>query len=278
MPPLSIGFSPCPNDTHIFYALMHGRIPAPGLEFEQAVLEDVETLNTWAMQGRLDITKLSYHALGHVLDEYVLLKSGSALGRGCGPLLVAARSLAPADLRDGVIAIPGRYTTAAMLLKLFAPESEQLVEMRFDDIMPSIAAGEVDAGVIIHESRFTYQGHGLKLVQDLGSWWEKATGCPIPLGGIAARRSLGGDVIRRIEAAIRDSVRWANSRPDACMAYIRQHARELEESVIAEHIGLYVNEYSLDLGREGMQAVRTFLAKGRAMGMLPAANMNISLD
>jgi 1,4-dihydroxy-6-naphthoate synthase len=269
MKPLTIGFSPCPNDTFIFYGLMHRRVQAAGLRFAPATLADVETLNEWAMEGRLDVTKISFHALGHVLDKYALLNAGAALGRGCGPLLVAGREQDLSDLAAKKVAVPGRFTTAAMLLRLFAPACSKLVNMRFDRIIPAVAAGEVDAGVIIHESRFTYQQHGLSLVQDLGVWWEEITGLPIPLGGIAAKYSLGDESLRAIEAAIRASVRWAFAQPEACRPYIRKHAQELDDRVIDEHIGLYVNPFSEDLAREGREAVKEFLRRGREAGILP---------
>ena len=191
---ISLGFSPCPNDTFIFYGLVHGRINtfhSAGVAFAEPVLEDVEQLNLWALAKKLDVTKLSFHALGHVLDEYCLLSAGSALGRGCGPLLVAGSAVPVEKLQGMTIAIPGKLTTAAMLLQMFLPDCRQLVVMRFDRIMEAIRKGEVDAGVIIHESRFTYEAEGLVCLQDLGMWWEKNTGLPIPLGCIAARRSLG---------------------------------------------------------------------------------------
>ncbi len=264
---LTIGYSPCPNDTFIFYAFMHGKVPLDQIHFEMPQHEDVETLNAWALEGRLDITKLSFHALGHVLDKYVLLSSGAALGRGCGPLLVAKEPVNYNELQVKKIAIPGRYTTAAMLVRLFAPQCHNLVPMRFDEIMPSIASGEVDAGVIIHESRFTYQELGLLCVQDLGAWWEEVSGCPIPLGGIAAKRSLGNEVIKNVETAIRKSVLWAQNHPDQCRNYIHQHAQELDDSVIQNHIELYVNNFSVDIDTEGRDAIETLLKKGHEVGI-----------
>ncbi|MFA7348306.1 MAG: 1,4-dihydroxy-6-naphthoate synthase [Desulfurivibrionaceae bacterium] len=266
---LTLGFSPCPNDTFIFHALVHGQACGDSPAFGEATLADVETLNEWALAGRLDVTKLSFHALGHVLDRYVLLMAGSALGRGCGPLLVARKNFFPEELPRLTIAIPGRYTTAAMLLRMYSPFPLTTRVMRFDRIMPAIAAGEVDAGVIIHESRFTFQEHGLLLLQDLGSWWEQATGFPIPLGGIAAKRSLGKETIQAIDRCIRASVSSAFAAPDAGMSYIRQHAQELDDKVIRDHIGLYVNPFSLDLGAEGVGAVREFLKRGRELGVFP---------
>lgn len=266
---LSIGYSPCPNDTFIFYGLTHGEVTVAGVEFEPEVLADVETLNQWAQAGRLDVTKLSFPALGLVLDQYVLLGAGAALGRGCGPLLVARQHIRLEELSEKTIAIPGRLTTAAMLLQLFAPQCAHLAEMRFDEIMPAVASGDADCGVIIHESRFTYHRMGLVLLTDLGAWWEQTSGLPIPLGGIAARRTLGKEVIAKIEAGIRESIRFAYAHPDRCLGYIRQHAREIEEGIIADHIGLYVNRYSENLGTEGLAAVEAFFKEGRKRGLLP---------
>jgi 1,4-dihydroxy-6-naphthoate synthase len=269
MKQLSIGFSPCPNDTYTFCGLVKGKIPLSGWGLQPAVLEDVETLNEWAMHGRLDITKLSFHALGHVLDDYILLHSGAALGRGCGPLLVAGRQIAPDAFAGLTVAIPGKYTTAAMLLNLYAPAWKNIVIMRFDDIMPAIESGKVDCGVIIHESRFTYKGRGLELIVDLGAWWEMISGHPIPLGGIVARRSLGSDLIVKIDRAVKASVLWAHQNSHLCRSYIKEYARELDDSVINEHIGLYVNTFSEDLGEEGLAAVAFFLQKGRQASMFP---------
>ncbi len=266
---VTLGFSPCPNDTFIFNALVHGQVCGAALGFSEATLADVETLNEWALAGRLDVTKLSFHALGHVLDQYVLLLAGSALGRGCGPLLVARGNFSPCELPRLSIAVPGRHTTAAMLLQMYSPVALTTRVMRFDEIMPAIVAGEVDAGVIIHESRFTFQEHGLLLLQDLGVWWEQETGFPIPLGGIAAKRSLGKEKIQAIDRCIRASVSFAFASPEAPMPYIRQHAQELDDKVIKDHIGLYVNPFSLDLGEEGVAAVREFLERGRQLGVFP---------
>jgi 1,4-dihydroxy-6-naphthoate synthase len=265
----SIGFSPCPNDTYIFCGLVNNMVELAGWGLKPALLEDVETLNEWAMQGCLDITKLSFHALGHVLDEYVLLQSGAALGRGCGPLLVAGRKVDPADLAAMTVAIPGKYTTAAMLLKLYGPAWKDIVILRFDEIMPAIESGRVDCGVIIHESRFTYQSRGLTLVKDLGAWWEEISGYPIPLGGIAVKRSLGPDSIRKIDNAIRGSIVWAQGHRDRCWPYIKEHAQELEDSVISDHIDLYVNSFSENLGQEGMAAIAFFLEMGQQAGIFP---------
>jgi 1,4-dihydroxy-6-naphthoate synthase len=271
MKALSIGFSPCPNDTYIFCGLVKGYVSHPGWDLQSEILEDVETLNEWAMQGSLDITKLSFHALGHVLADYVLLKSGAALGRGCGPLLVAGRKMSPCDFAKMTVAVPGRYTTAAMLLKLYSPAWKKVVMMRFDEIMPAIESGKVDCGLIIHESRFTYKARGLKLIADLGAWWEGISGYPIPLGGIAVKRSLGDKLIEEIDQAIHASIVWARKNPLLCQSYVKEHAQEMEESVISQHISLYVNSFSENLGEEGSAAVAFFLEKGRQAGIFPVS-------
>jgi len=273
MKQLSLGFSPCPNDTFIFCGLATGKVPLAGWSLQSALLEDVETLNEWAMQGRLDITKLSFHALGHVLDDYVLLNAGAALGRGCGPLLVAGRKVDPDVFANMTVAIPGKYTTAAMLLKLYAPAWKNIVMLRFDDIMPAIESGKVDCGVIIHESRFTYKSKGLELIADLGAWWEKISGHPIPLGGIVVRRSLGMDIIVKIDRAVKASILWAQQNTLLCRPYIKEYAQELDDSVINEHIGLYVNTFSENLGEEGLAAVEFFLQKGVQAGIFPESHL-----
>jgi 1,4-dihydroxy-6-naphthoate synthase len=257
---LTLGYSPCPNDTFIFHALVKGLVEAPGVRFAER-LQDVETLNRMALDRELDVTKVSYGVLPRLLDDYALLRSGGALGRGCGPLLVAREALRPEDLRDARVAIPGRLTTANLLLQQFAPDLPPGEELIYSEIMPAVARGDFAAGVIIHESRFTYPEHGLELVVDLGEWWEAATGSPIPLGAIVARRELGADRIRDIEDAIRRSVHHAFHNPTAPIAYINAHAQEMEPDVIRRHIELYVNEFSLDLGPEGEEAVRQLLLR-----------------
>jgi 1,4-dihydroxy-6-naphthoate synthase len=266
---LSLGYSPCPNDTFIFHALVHGLAEELGLELAAPVLADVESLNERARAGRLDVTKISCHALGHVLDRYRLLGAGAALGRGCGPLLVAAAPRSIEELVRQPIAIPGQLTTAALLMRLFAPQCCQLVPMRFDLIMPAVAAGRVAAGVIIHESRFTYRQHGLICLRDLGAWWEEVSGSPIPLGCIVARRSLGDERLALIDQGIRESVRRAFAAPGQSRPYVKEHARELDDRVIAEHIALYVNDFSLDLGEEGRRAIGLLLDRGRDVGLFP---------
>ncbi|CAN5735042.1 1,4-dihydroxy-6-naphthoate synthase [soil metagenome] len=265
---LTLGFSPCPNDTFIFHALVHDLIPSGGLTWEPH-LEDVETLNQLALAAELDVTKVSYGAVPYLLDRYVLLRSGGALGRGCGPLLVARDGVTLSSLQNARIAVPGRLTTANMLMRLALPGLSPGVETIYSDIMPAVANGEADAGLIIHESRFTYHEYGLVQLIDLGEWWERDTGAAIPLGGILARRSLGEGRIRRIEGLIRDSVDHAFHDPAASAEYMSRHAHEMDPSVMRKHVELYVNELSRDLGDEGEAAVRQLLARAAAGGLAP---------
>ncbi|MDL2210724.1 1,4-dihydroxy-6-naphthoate synthase [Desulfovibrio sp. OttesenSCG-928-O18] len=259
---LQLGISPCPNDTYIFSALIAGRVSLPDvLGPLETHFADVEELNFLARQGRLDVTKLSASAVADVLDEYVVLHSGGALGRGCGPLLVATRPLAPRDLHDASIVVPGLLTTANLLLSLHGGFTGPRHELIFDQVMPALARGEYDAGVIIHESRFTYADHGFSCVLDLGKWWEDVTGAPIPLGVIAAKRSLGEETLRRIGSAIRLSLEDANTNPERHMPFIRSHAQEMDDTVLAKHIAMFVNEFSLDLGPSGRDAVRQLVTR-----------------
>ncbi|MDD2853632.1 MAG: 1,4-dihydroxy-6-naphthoate synthase [Desulfuromonadaceae bacterium] len=270
MTQLTLGFSPCPNDTFMFYPLVHGLVDTCGLAYRER-LEDVETLNQLALSGELDVSKVSYHALGHIRDNYALLRSGSALGRGCGPLLVADDKIDPAELRGKTIAVPGRYTTAKLLLRLFDPSLDNFIIMPFNEIMDAVLSGNVDAGLIIHESRFTYHGFGLHKLLDLGEWWEGETGLPIPLGGIVARRSLGAKTIASIERALRTGVEYARSHPDEASRYIGEHAQEMSQEVCAAHIGLYVNDFSTELGDEGVRAITCLLQRAEQAGIIPAS-------
>jgi len=269
---LTLGYSPCPNDTFIFDALVHRRIPLSDLIFHER-LEDVETLNNLALNGVLDLTKISYHALGHLRQEYALLRSGGALGRGCGPLVIAARPMDMEQLRHERIAIPGELTTANLLLQLYGEGFDQVVAMPFDRIMNKVAEGEFVAGVIIHESRFTYRQLGLHQVLDLGQWWEETTGKPIPLGGILVKRSLGSALIAEIDGALRRSIEFAFAHPEISRPYIKEHAQELADAVIDSHIGLYVNDFSLDLGDEGIEAVTTLLERAEQRKLIPPCNL-----
>jgi len=267
---LTIGYSPCPNDTFIFYALVHGKVKVPGITFRER-LEDVETLNQLAIGGTLDITKISYHALGHLRDQYALLRSGGALGRGCGPLVVARPGVKLEDLGRGTVAIPGKLTTAWLLLRLYDPALTRVVAMPFERIMPAVADGAVTAGLIIHESRFTYPQYGLEKLLDLGEWWERYSGLPLPLGGILGKRQLGTDVLLRVEEAIRESLRYARSHPGEVLDYGKKHSQEMDASVMRRHIDLYVNDLSLDLGVEGSAAVRRLFAEAERRGIFPTS-------
>jgi len=271
---LSLGFSPCPNDTFIFHALVSGLVKVPGISFRER-LEDVETLNMLALSRELDVTKVSCHLLGHIRGEYTLLAAGAALGRGCGPLLVSRGDVDQTGLSGRSVAVPGRFTTAALLLRLFDPSLDNLIYLPFHEIMPAIVRGDVAAGVIIHESRFTYPEYGLKKLVDLGEWWEGNTGQPIPLGGIVARRSLGVEAVQGISDAIRASIDHAHAHPGSAGEYIRSHAQEMGDEVCAAHIGLYVNEFSRDLGEAGRQAVRTLLKRAEQAGIIPPSQLDI---
>ncbi len=265
---LTIGYSPCPNDTFIFYALVHGKVRIPGIEFREQ-LEDVETLNRMALDGRLDITKISYHALGYLRDRYALLRSGSALGRGCGPLIVARAGIRLSDLKHGVIAVPGTLTTAYLLLRLYDLSLTNITIMTFDRIMETVSGGETTAGLIIHESRFTYPLYKLEKLVDLGEWWEKYSGLPIPLGGILGKRSLGRETLLKVEAGIRESLNYAHAHPEEVLGYCKQHSQEMDETVMKSHIDLYVNDFSQDLGQEGLTAVQRLFAEAEERGIFP---------
>lgn len=271
---ITIGYSPCPNDTYIFYALVHGKIRTPGIAFQER-LEDVETLNRLALEGTLDLTKISYHAFGHLRDCYALLRSGGALGRGCGPLIVARPGTTLGDLARGPVAIPGKLTTAYLLLRLYQPSIENITVMPFDRIMQAVSLGAAAAGLIIHESRFTYPLHHLEKLLDLGDWWEQFSGHPIPLGGILGKRSLGPDTLLLIEQAIRDSLLYARAHPAEVLDYCKQHSQEMEASVMQRHIDLYVNDFSLDLGDNGIAAVRRLFVEAEARGIFPRSSREL---
>ena len=250
---LTFGYSPCPNDTFAFHALAHGLVEAPFRV--RPVLLDIEELNRRAYTREFDLTKLSVGAFAGVGDRYRLLRSGAALGKGVGPLVVTRASMSLTDAVRGRVAIPGRDTTAFRLLRLAAPELGEVVEMRYDRILHAVSAGEVAAGLIIHESRFTYAEQGLVRVIDLGEWWERETGLPVPLAGICARADLDEATRVSAERAIRDSVQYAFNHPEASRDYVREHAQELSAEVCAAHIALYVNALSLDVGDEGLRAI-----------------------
>jgi len=250
---LTFGYSPCPNDTFAFHALTHGLVDAPFRV--RPVLLDIEELNRQAHTGAFDLTKLSVGAFAAVGERYRLLRSGAALGMGVGPLVVARTAMSLAEAARGPIAIPGRETTAFRLLRLAAPGLGEVREMRYDRILRAVADGEVAAGLIIHESRFTYAAHGLVQVTDLGDWWERDTGLPVPLAGICARADLDAATRAAAETAIRASVQHAFDHPEASRDYVRTHAQEMSDAVCDQHIALYVNRHSLDVGDAGMQAI-----------------------
>lgn len=265
---LSIGFSPCPNDTFIFDALIHHKIDT-GMYTFNPVLEDVATLNEGAMSGRLDITKLSFNTFLHTVHKYALLRSGSALGLGVGPLLIARPEKVNQLLHNARIAVPGLNTTANLLLSLAYPEAKNKVEMLFSNIESAVANGQVDAGLIIHESRFTYQNHGLALITDLGSWWEQYAHAAIPLGGIAIKRTLPQHVYEDVNELIAKSLAYAWKQYPNLSEYVQQHAQEMDEQVMRQHIDLYVNEYTTDLGPVGTHAINTLFNKAIEAGLLP---------
>lgn len=262
---INFGFSPCPNDTFIFYALANQKVDLQGLDLS-ITIEDIETLNRLAVQRKLDVTKISCHAYYHIIDDYSFLNSGGAFGKDCGPLLIGKPGIEGVKLSK--IAIPGELTTAFLLLKLYLSSkssfiadksSLSFVVMPFNEIMASVADGKVDAGLIIHESRFTYPGYGLTKIVDLGKWWEEETGLPIPLGGIAAKKSLGGEIIKSIEDIILLSVKYSMLQRKEAMPYIKQYSQELSDEVIGQHIGLYVNDYTLNIGNNGKDALNLLI-------------------
>jgi len=257
---LTLGFSPCPNDTFIFDALVNNKIDTGGLSFE-VVLEDVQTLNKWAMEGRLDASKISYGVLPLVLDEYVVLNAGGALGKGVGPLLITKEEgINPSLIAGKSIALPGENTTAHLLFSLAYPEAKNKRFMIFSDIENAVVDNKVDLGVIIHENRFTYMQKGLKKVTDLGEYWEKETHSPIPLGGIVMKRTFDTVLQKKLDALIKESVEYAFNNYPLLADYVKQHSQEMEETVMRQHIDLYVNNFSIQLGPEGKTAVKKLLS------------------
>jgi 1,4-dihydroxy-6-naphthoate synthase len=273
---LSLGFSPCPNDCFMFDAIVNRRIDLEGLEFSIR-MADVEALNKAAFAGQADVTKLSYHAYAYCTRDYVLLDAGSALGRNCGPLLISKRSIAVEEVAAGTlaIAIPGRYTTANFLLGLAFPAALNKSELLFSDIEAAVLDGRFDAGLIIHENRFTYAAKGLKKIIDLGEFWEGETGAPIPLGGIVVNRSLQGEVQRAVNRVLRRSVEYAFAHRAASLPFVREHAQEMSEEVMYRHIDLYVNAYSVDLGVEGKRAVELLFARAAGTGIIPDVKQSL---
>lgn len=287
---LSLGFSPCPNDTFIFDAMIHQKVDTEGLSFD-VVFDDVETLNQKAFSAELDITKLSYHAYAYLTENYVLLHSGSALGFGVGPLLICnneeyiptngLKGLRPltSDFRlqtsDLFVGIPGKYTTANFLLSLAFPEAKNKIEMKFSEIESALLNHQIDMGVIIHENRFTYQEKGLKKIIDLGEFWENLTNGPIPLGGIMIKRDLPQEIKLKVNRIIRRSVEYAFDYPESGMDFISSLSQEMSKDVIKKHIELYVNKFSIDLGEVGKKAVQTFFDEAHKVGIIPETKQNL---
>ena len=272
---LDLGYSFCPNDTFIFYALSHGKTPSP-LPVRE-VLEDVQTLNDWAMQARLPMTKISYRAYFSVMQDYVALRAGGALGRGVGPLVVAREQMG--DLNGRTVISPGALTTAELLLRIVYPQVN-IVRARYDEVMPAVQRGElngqrVDAGLIIHESRFTYAAHGLVNLLDLGAWWEGETGLPLPLGAILVRRGLPAATQWALNEAVRASLEYAWANPQEPKSYIRQHALEMSDEVMQAHIDLYVNSFSADVGDEGERAVQELYRRAVAAGTVEESGLEL---
>ncbi|MCX8030711.1 MAG: 1,4-dihydroxy-6-naphthoate synthase [Thermodesulfovibrionales bacterium] len=264
-----LGFSPCPNDTYIFYALVHKKINLQGFDFK-FIIKDVELLNNLALAKKLDITKISSHAYLYLKDFYEFLKVGAAFGRGCGPLLVSKKDLSFDYQSLKKIAIPGKFTTAFLLLKLFLVSNKKFSQphfifMPFNEIIDAILKGKVDAGVIIHESRFTYESYNLYKIIDLGQWWEDLTGLPVPLGGIVAKREIGLKHLRSIETLIRESIQYSTSHPTDALTFIKQYSQELSETIIHQHISLYVNDYTFDISDEGTRALEELLSLSKKL-------------
>jgi len=275
---LSLGFSPCPNDCFMFDAIVNRRIDLEGLAFTVR-MEDVEALNKAAFAGDVDVTKLSYHAYAYCADRYVLLDAGSALGRNCGPLLISKRPISQEEVAAGnlKVAIPGKYTTANFLLGLAFPSARDRTELVFSEIEPALLADRFDAGLIIHENRFTYEAKGLRKIIDLGEFWEGETGAPIPLGGIVIKRSLSDDVKQRVNRVLRRSVEYAFAHRADSLPFVREHAQEMSEEVMYRHIDLYVNDYSIDLGPEGRRAVELLFDRARSTSIIPPVKEQLFL-
>jgi 1,4-dihydroxy-6-naphthoate synthase len=275
---LTLGFSPCPNDCFMFDAMVHRRIDLEGLEFDVR-MADIEALNAAAFVSQIDVTKLSFHAYAYCIGNYVLLDAGSALGRNCGPLLISKREISRDEVARGDlrIAIPGQYTTANLLLSLAFPRATRKSQRLFSDIEAAVLDGTVDAGLIIHENRFTYAAKGLKKIIDLGEYWESETSAAIPLGGIVINRALPEDVQQKVNRIMRRSVEYAFANRTASLPFVRANAQEMSEDVMYLHIDLYVNEYSIDLGDEGRRAVEVLFDRAREVGVIPAVGEEIFL-
>jgi 1,4-dihydroxy-6-naphthoate synthase len=273
----TLGFSPCPNDTFIFDAMVHQKIDTEGLSFEYH-LADVEALNQQAFRNELDITKLSFHAFIYLTEKYLLLNSGSALGNNCGPLLIAKKNYLSDEINDLKIAIPGAYTTANFLMTVAFPKATKKNTLLFSDIENAIITEQADAGVIIHENRFTYELKGLKKIIDLGEYWESHTAMPIPLGGIAVRKNISLEIRQKINRVLKRSIEFAFANPKSSKDFVQCHAQEMDSEVMQKHIELYVNDYSLDLGNKGREAIMMMFRKAFELGMISAIPEKIFSD
>jgi len=270
---LSLGFSPCPNDTYIFDAMVNGKIDTEGINFD-FILEDVETLNQKALRGELDITKLSFHAFAYCTKDYQLLHAGSALGNNCGPLLISKNKIAPTNINDLSIAIPGEYTTANFLLHYAFPNANNKISMVFDNIESAVLNEKTDLGVIIHENRFTYKEKGLQKILDLGAYWEEKTQMPIPLGGIVIKRNISNSIKKKVDRILKRSIDFAHKQ-NKLSDFVKNNAQEMDINIMQQHIDLYVNDYTNNLGTKGERAIKTMFETGRAYNFLPQYNENI---
>ena len=271
---LTLGFSSCPNDTFIFDAAVHHKIDTEGIDFDLTIA-DVEELNKQAFNAEIDITKLSYHAYAYVAENYALLDSGSALGRNNGPLLISKKKIYPDEIKYLKIGIPGKYTTANLLLGIAYPDAKNKKEYLFSDIENALLDNEIDAGLIIHENRFTYKEKGLKKIIDLGEFWENLTSMPIPLGGIVVNRNLSVEIQKKINRIVRKSIEFAYKNPESAINYIKQFAQEMNPEIMYKHIDLYVNEYSIDLGKTGKEAIKRLYTEAAGRNLINKINENI---
>lgn len=264
---ITVGHSPDPDDAFMFYALAHDKLDTGDLQFRH-VLQDIETLNRRALRGELEVTAISIHAYASLLDKYALLPSGCSMGDRYGPMVVARRSLTIAQLKTARIAVPGTLTTAFLTLRLLLPDGFSFEVLPFDRILGAVAEGQFDAGLIIHEGQLTFQNQGLHLVVDLGVWWQERTGLPLPLGGNVVRRDLGPQTMRTISRLLKESIRYSLDHRDAALEYALQYARDMDKSLADRFVGMYVNEWTLDYGERGREAVRRLLAEGHRAGII----------
>jgi 1,4-dihydroxy-6-naphthoate synthase len=267
---ITVGHSPDPDDAFMFYALAHDKLDTGDLRFRHE-LQDIETLNRRAMRGELEVSAVSIHAYAHLLDKYALLPSGCSMGDRYGPMVVARRPMTVEQLRTARIAVPGTLTTAFLTLRLLLPGDFAYEVMPFDHILGAVAGGRFDAGLIIHEGQLTFQNQGLRLVVDLGVWWQEQTGLPLPLGGNVVRRDLGADTIRRISRLLKESIRYSLDHRGAALAYALRYARDMDKGLADRFVGMYVNDWTLDYGPRGREAVRRLLEEGHRAGVIPSA-------